>query len=205
MTSRRPPPARTLLGLLCVGLVLTGTACKPQGPQSATDAAHALPSEGRLDALPLGDIAGAAKLRPANEFPNPLAGNAAAIEDGHRLFIAMNCAGCHGYDAKGNMGPDLTDAYWRYGGVPSSIYNSIYAGRPQGMPAWGQALPAQDIWKIVAYVQSLGGAVAANQYHRGLQGDHDVTSDAPEADSQLGVFDNPSGDAAPRAAPARGP
>jgi cytochrome c551/c552 len=132
-------------------------------------------------------------LRAADEIANPLAGDANAIEEGHRLFIAMNCAGCHGYDAKGGMGPNLTDAYWRYGGMPSSIYNSIYEGRPQGMPAWGRALPALDIWKIVSFVQSLGGAVAANEYHNGLQGDHDITSSAPEARSLLGVFNNPSG------------
>lgn len=153
----------------------------------------ALPSEGRLSALPLGDIAGAAKLGPANEIANPLQGDPGAIAEGHRLYISMNCAGCHGYDAKGNMGPNLTDAYWRYGGTPASIYNSIYDGRPQGMPAWGRALPAGDIWKIVAWLQDLGGAVAANQYHAGLQGDHELTSSAPEATSLLGVFDRSAG------------
>jgi len=138
-----------------------------------------------LAALPLGDLAGTAKLLAGNEVVNPLAGNAGAIEEGHRLFIAMNCAGCHGYDAKGNMGPDLTDAYWRYGGTPSAIYNSISEGRPQGMPAWGRALPANDIWEIVAYLQTLGGAVAANEYHAGLQGDHGITSTADEAPGLL--------------------
>jgi len=144
-----------------------------------------LPADGSLAALPLGDLAGTAKLLAANEVVNPLAGNAGAIEEGHRLFIAMNCAGCHGYDAKGNMGPDLTDAYWRYGGTPAAIFNSIYEGRPQGMPAWGRALPAHDIWEIVAYLQTLGGAVAANEYHAGLQGDHGITSTAAEAPGLL--------------------
>jgi cytochrome c oxidase cbb3-type subunit 3 len=178
--------------VIAFGFALVVSACKPRGANSA-DSARALPPEGELAALPLGAIAGAAKLAAADEVANPLAGNASAIEEGHRLFIAMNCAGCHGYDAKGNMGPNLTDAYWRYGGTPSGIYNSIYAGRPLGMPAWGRALPAQDIWKIVAFLQSLGGAVAANAFHAGLQGDHDVTSTAAEAHSLLGVFDNPSG------------
>ncbi len=172
---------------------MVSSACKPHADATSSDVPRALPSEGRLADLPLGDIAGAAKLRAVDQIRNPLRGDAGAIAEGHRLFIAMNCAGCHGYDAKGNMGPNLTDAYWRYGGTPADIYNSIYAGRPQGMPAWGRALPAQDIWKIVAYLQSLGGAVPANQYHAGLQGDHDLTSTAVEAHSLIGVFDNAEG------------
>jgi cytochrome c oxidase cbb3-type subunit 3 len=183
---------RIAFGVIALGLALVVSACKPQGANSP-GSARTLPPEGELAAVPLGDIAGAAKLRAVDEVANPLDGNASAIADGHRLFIAMNCAGCHGYHAKGGMGPNLTDAYWRYGGTPSGIYNSIYEGRPQGMPAWGRALPAQDIWKIVAYLQTLGGAVAANEYHAGLQGDHDLTSTAAEAKSLLGVFDNPSG------------
>jgi cytochrome c oxidase cbb3-type subunit 3 len=185
--------SRIALVIALCELALITSGCKPHGTNTSNAIANALPSESRLASLPLGDIAGAAKLRAADEIANPLAGDANAIEEGHRLFIAMNCAGCHGYDAKGGMGPDLTDAYWRYGGMPSSIYNSIYEGRPQGMPAWGRALPAQDIWKLVSFVQSLGGAVAANEYHKGLQGDHDITNSAPEARSLLGVFNNPSG------------
>jgi mono/diheme cytochrome c family protein len=182
--------ARIALGLISGAFLLVGSACKPQGASTALDTSHPLPAEAQIAALPLGEIAGAAKLPAVDEVANPLGSNASVIEDGHRLFIAMNCAGCHGYDAKGGMGPNLTDAYWRYGGMPSNIYNSIYEGRPQGMPAWGRVLPAQDIWKLVAFVQSLGGAVAWNQYHRGLQGDHDVTSTAPEANSLVGVFNN---------------
>lgn len=194
--------ARIAFGLISSGLLLTLSACRPEGAATTRDGSRALPPDGQLAALPLGEIAGAAALGPANEVANPVGGDAGAIEDGHRLFIAMNCAGCHGYDAKGGMGPDLTDAYWRYGGMPSSIYNSIYEGRPQGMPAWGRALPALDIWKLVAFVQSLGGAVAWNQYHRGLQGDHDLTSTAPEATSLLGVSDTVGSAAASTSPPA---
>ena len=74
------------------------------------------------------------------------------------------------------MGPNLTDAYWRYGGTPAAIYKSISEGRPQGMPSWGLALPSQEIWKIVAYIATLGGSYAPNLHDASLQGDHDVTS-----------------------------
>jgi cytochrome c oxidase cbb3-type subunit 3 len=92
----------------------------------------------------------------------------------------MNCAGCHAYNGKGNMGPDLTDTYWRYGGLPVEIYKSIGEGRPQGMPAWGAALPPEDIWKLVAYIESFGGSVSAKDYEHARQGDQPGEQIAPE-------------------------
>jgi cytochrome c oxidase cbb3-type subunit 3 len=92
----------------------------------------------------------------------------------------MNCAGCHGYTAEGAMGPDLTDTYWRYGGTPAEIYKSIYEGRPQGMPAWGRALPAREIWEVVAYIESLGGSFPAVDYQAARQGDKRHENAAPE-------------------------
>lgn len=124
-----------------------------------------------ITTVPLGAVAGAAQSTLAERLPNPYANNPQAVQQGHDLYIKMNCAGCHGYGAKGGMGPNLTDGYWRYGGVPASIFNSIYQGRPQGMPAWNPALPTQEIWKIVAYIQSLGGSYPANLYQAWLQGD----------------------------------
>lgn len=145
------------------------------GKQVAARADEGLPA-----AVPLGDLAGSAAERfPAN-ISNPLGGgDQATIEAGHKLFGQMNCAGCHGYDAKGGMGPDLTDRYWRYGGTPVQIYKSIYEGRPKGMPAWGKALPDRSIWALTAYVQSLGGAFPAGSYHRGLQGDEGAGNAEP--------------------------
>jgi len=150
--------------------------CTPRGGSDVQLASRALPPEGALSALPLGDLAGRAGVTSPDLVANPFTGNSAAIAEGQRLFIDMNCAGCHGYGARGNMGPDLTDAYWRYGGTPSAIYKSIYEGRPKGMPAWGRALPAEDIWKIVAWIETLGGSVRENRFQAGLQGDHDVTA-----------------------------
>jgi cytochrome c oxidase cbb3-type subunit III len=112
--------------------------------------------EGVGAAVPLGIPAGE---RPtiAVSTGNPLASDPTAIEEGKKLFTQMNCAGCHGYKGKGGMGPDLTDTAWRYGGRPIDVYKSIYEGRPQGMPAWGNALPAATVWQLVAYIRSLGG------------------------------------------------
>ena len=105
----------------------------------------------------LGDVAGVAGPSPALAMLNPQGRDPGAVARGRRLFVQMNCAGCHGYDGGGGMGPSLTDSYWRYGGAPLQIYRTLYDGRPQGMPAWGHALPSSDLWALTAYVQSLGG------------------------------------------------
>ena len=134
--------------------------CRGGGPEGGPPPHGArLPSEGVMAAVPLGDLSGAREDALKWSIRNPYQGDGAAIQEGERLFGQMNCAGCHGYDAKGGMGPDLTDPFWRYGGTPAEIYKSIHEGRPKGMPAWGGMLPAEDIWRVTAYVQSLGGAV----------------------------------------------
>ncbi len=103
----------------------------------------------------LGEIAGTGRDPAAAR--NPYAGDPAATEQGKALFRRMNCAGCHGYDATGGMGPGLTDDYWRYGGHEQELYQSIASGRPQGMPAWGRALQPEQIWQIVTYLESIHG------------------------------------------------
>lgn len=130
-----------------------------------------LPPEGAAARVPLGDLAGNVETTLPNDLPNPLEHDASALSEGQRLFDKMNCAGCHGYTAKGGMGPDLTDGHWRYGGTPVQIYKSIYEGRPQGMPSWGRALPPRSIWQLTRYIESLGGSFPADQYHAGIQGD----------------------------------
>lgn len=163
-----------------------------------------LPDISAIDAVPLGDLAGAAHSTLAIQLPNPYEGDAQAVQQGRALFNKMNCAGCHGYGAPGGMGPSLKDGYWRYGGTPVAVFKSIYEGRPQGMPAWNPALPPQEIWKIVAYIESLGGTYKANQYQASLQGDRAGESVAAETAPTLpaheGGASQPSGaDATPAA------
>jgi cytochrome c oxidase cbb3-type subunit III len=88
------------------------------------------------------------------DTPNPMADNPTAVDAGHALFGKMNCAGCHGYDLTGGMGPDLTDASWQYGGKPGEIFHTIAEGAPRGMPAWKDKLTPDEIWQLVAYIQS---------------------------------------------------
>jgi cytochrome c oxidase cbb3-type subunit III len=161
--------------VLAISLCAIGAAAAA-GQENGNATAAAAPQsratpEGRAAMVPLGDLAGAQQDKLAAQIENPKAGDAHAIENGKQLFSTMNCAACHGYDAKGAMGPDLTDTYWKYGGTPVMIYKSIFEGRPEGMPSWQSMLPTDPIWDIVAYIQSLGGTFPADKYEQAQVGD----------------------------------
>lgn len=101
---------------------------------------------------PLGPLPGPGEIQPV---ANPLGDDRVVLEEGRKLFVQYNCAGCHGGRAGGGMGPSLRDTDWRYGGSPDRIFNSIAQGRGFGMPAWGARLPEKEIWEITAYVSAL--------------------------------------------------
>lgn len=78
------------------------------------------------------------------------------IAKGKALFAA-NCAVCHGAEAKGSVGPDLTDKTWLYGqGSMEDIEKTLLNGTPKGMPEQ-KSLGQQKIVAITAFVHSLGG------------------------------------------------
>lgn len=89
---------------------------------------------------------------------NPFTGNAYALSEGKRLYSAYNCVGCHAQGG-GAIGPALMDHRWIYGARPDQIFSTIVQGRPNGMPAFGGRIPEQQVWQLVAYVQSLSGNV----------------------------------------------
>ena len=92
---------------------------------------------------------------PGGSLRNPHAGDDAVASNGALLFTAMNCDGCHGTDATGWVGPNLGDRRWRYGGADAEVFNSIYFGRPRGMPAFGGMLGVEGVWTLVTYLRSL--------------------------------------------------
>lgn len=173
------------LALVGAGALLLASCGRSEGDSTTAAPPQASPSMEAIAAVPLGDLAGAAESHLAATIPNPYRDDPQAAQQGHELFVRMNCAGCHGYGATGGMGPNLTDAYWRYGGAPVQIFKSIHDGRPQGMPAWNPALPPQEIWKLVAYIQSLGGSYSAGQFQASLQGDRAGDNVAPEVQPTL--------------------
>ena len=172
------PVAAALAAGMAMALVLAGCG-RNEGGSTTTAPAQPSPAIAAITSVPLGDVIGG-DFPPAAAAANPLRGQAEAVAQGHALFVRMNCAGCHGYGATGGMGPNLQDGYWRYGGAPVSIFKSIYEGRPQGMPAWNPALPPEEIWKLVAYIESLGGSYPAGGPAAWIQGDTAQTGYAPE-------------------------
>ncbi|HVE79264.1 MAG TPA: c-type cytochrome [Gemmatimonadaceae bacterium] len=87
---------------------------------------------------------------------NPYEGDRRALQTGGQLFISYNCIDCHGAEGSGAMGPSLADGRWHFGGSPAEVFESIYQGRPEGMPAWGGRIADDQIWMLVSYVRSLG-------------------------------------------------
>jgi len=87
--------------------------------------------------------------RAAQYYDNP-----DAVNTGKRLFVQYNCAGCHS-SGGGGMGPSLMDDEWIYGGRLEQIHQTLVEGRPNGMPAWGQKVPDEQLWQLAAYVRSL--------------------------------------------------
>lgn len=80
-----------------------------------------------------------------------------ALAAGKEVFAA-NCVACHGAEAKGGIGPDLTDATWIHGGTVENITTTITNGVPEkGMITWGPILGPEKISKVGVYVHSLGG------------------------------------------------
>jgi cytochrome c oxidase cbb3-type subunit III len=125
------------------------------GCQRQDQKVHEVASPGRLD-RPIamqGDLQPGSPARAARA-QNPFEDDAAAIGEGRRLYAWYNCAGCH-FNGGGGIGPPLMDDEWVYGGEAENIYDSIYRGRPNGMPAFGGRIPEVQMWKIAAYVRSL--------------------------------------------------
>jgi putative heme-binding domain-containing protein len=91
---------------------------------------------------------------------NPLQGNATAIRQGQNIYRGR-CAVCHGIDAKGFRGSDLTTGDWVHGGTDAQIFKTIRSGVPgTEMPGHGN-MSEDEIWMVLAYLRTLsspGGA-----------------------------------------------
>jgi cytochrome c oxidase cbb3-type subunit 3 len=95
-----------------------------------------------------------------------LAGDTQVTAVGHTLF-QENCAACHGGDARGNTwlgAPNLVDDDWVYGGDGATILASILDGRNGIMPPWGGVLGRDGVNEVTAYVLSLSGHKAPEDW-----------------------------------------
>ena len=168
---------RARIAVVCGVLAGLVAGCKPQQPAgaSASQVPHTqVPQVSYVLRSPEGPVPTIGVSYVQSAVRDPYDKDEGAIEEGRFLYVRMNCAYCHGFDGKGGMGPDLTDQRWRYGSSDADVFNSIFRGRAQGMPAWGEILPQNQIWELVAYVRALGGTNPA-RYRLARPGQPDLT------------------------------
>jgi cytochrome c oxidase cbb3-type subunit III len=79
-----------------------------------------------------------------------------------------NCASCHGSRGEGQVGPNLTDDFQKYGTSVVDIAHTIANGANQGaMPAWKSRLHPNEIILTAAHVASLRGKNLAGRAAEG--------------------------------------
>jgi cytochrome c oxidase cbb3-type subunit 3 len=139
--------------LLLVCGVLTLAACQREERDTRPDPTHGSGAQ----PVPVTTLApGGERPQADSEKARQFEANAFHLNEGKRLFSWFNCSGCHA-NGGGGMGPALMDDKWIYGSSIENIHASIRDGRPNGMPAFRDRVPDDQIWELAAYVRSLGG------------------------------------------------
>ena len=69
------------------------------------------------------------------------------------ICFLMNCAHCHGDDARGCEGPDLRNLHRS----DARIHEVITAGIKGEMPSFGKKLGEPDVRQLIAYLRTLYG------------------------------------------------
>jgi cytochrome c oxidase cbb3-type subunit 3 len=97
----------------------------------------------------------------------------ALLAEGKATFKST-CAPCHGDNAQGVVGPNLTDEYWLHGNKVTDIFKTIKYGVPaKGMPTWEKQLSPKQIAEVSNYILS-------------LQGTHPAGAKEPQGDKVTG-------------------
>ena len=91
---------------------------------------------------------------------NPHLENKASIRTG-LLQYRVRCGDCHGLDARGYRGPDLSAAI-AGGATDERLFQTIRRGVP-GTEMPSSTAPDEDILMIIAYLRNLGGAAPAEK------------------------------------------
>lgn len=106
----------------------------------------------------------------------------AALNDPRKIATGKDvfqgkCVACHGANAEGGIGPNLTDKNWLHGkGRLQDIAQTIRDGvTEKGMPPWGPVLKDDEIVSVVAYIHSVLGSNPPGA--KEPQGDHFDTTE----------------------------
>lgn len=84
--------------------------------------------------------------------------DAPALAKGKMIF-ETSCAACHRADGGGQIGPNLTDDHWIFGGDVKNLFHTIANGGRdgKGMVAWKGTLKPTEIQLVASYILSLQG------------------------------------------------
>ncbi len=110
----------------------------------------------RVDPQPAADAAPAPAADPAIKKLNPFIGNAEMMAEGRALYFKVGCQGCHGGGGGGGMAASLIDDIWKFGSDDETLFKLIKGQIPQQtMPTVYNALPDDDVWKMLAFIRSV--------------------------------------------------
>lgn len=90
-------------------------------------------------------------------------GDAVDLAKGKEIFD-KNCVACHGPLGQGaQVGPNLTDDYWKHGGSMADIFKTVKNGvQGKGMKSWKNDLTPSMIAQVSSYIKSLHGTNPPN-------------------------------------------
>lgn len=87
--------------------------------------------------------------------------DAGDLFEGKKLF-GSSCMPCHGAEAQGVVGPNLTDDYWLHKGGVKDVFKVIKYGVPEkGMKSWKDDFSPVQIAQLTSYIKSLHGSKPA--------------------------------------------
>jgi len=108
------------------------------------------------------------KLKAANPGPKideatvEATTDAKMLENGKSTFL-NTCSSCHRKDGGGDIGPNLTDEYWKHGGSIKNVFKVVTNGVPgTNMVAWGSTMSPEAIRNVASYVLTLQGTKPVN-------------------------------------------
>ena len=127
-----------LSGLAVIGIAFAAGEIFQLKPAAATEASGAV--SGAVGASGTNGLDEALVIPPAGTLEH----------QGYTLFM-LNCAHCHGNDARGDEGPDLHGVTKSDARITSIIKNGIKGE----MPKFGAKLTDTDVQALIAFVWSL--------------------------------------------------
>jgi cytochrome c oxidase cbb3-type subunit 3 len=115
----------------------------------------------------------------------------AALGEGKKLFEA-SCSPCHGANAQGVVGPNLTDDFWLHEGGIKDVFKTIKYGVPErGMKAWKDDFSPVQISELASYIKSLRGSKPAGAKEPQGQEYKETIETADAVKSEKSIVTNP--------------